>query len=350
MSSHEMTNHEMSSHEMTNHEMTSHEMTSHEMIGIDIAARELAVIGERVTLEPTYENTPAGRQALVKALRRSKRPVRVVMEATGIYFLDVACDLADAGFEVMVVNPRVAHHFAEAILQRRKDDPTDAAMLQEYGRRMTFVPWVPPRAEVLALRALTREVQAQTKATAAAKNRLHALRATRLTPASLLRALERQIARAEALIDELMTAAVALVEADPELAQRFGRIDGIPGFGAKATVTVMGELVTLPRMSARQWVAQAGLDVREERSGTSVQRRSKISKRGNKRLREALFYPALTAGRCCPEAHAFVTRLIARGKTPLQAEVALMRKLLHAIHALWHNNEAFDAKKLFAQV
>src|SRR5665213_2354740 len=245
-----MSSHEMTSHEMTNHEMTSHEMTSHEMIGIDIAACELAVIGERVTLEPTYENTPAGRQALVKALRRSKRPVRVVMEATGIYFLDVACDLADAGFEVMVVNPRVAHHFAEAILQRRKDDPTDAAMLQEYGRRMTFVPWVPPRAEVLALRALTREVQAQTKATAAAKNRLHALRATRLTPASLLRALERQIARAEALIDELMTAAVALVEADPELAQRFGRIDGIPGFGAKATVTVMGELVTLPRMSA----------------------------------------------------------------------------------------------------
>jgi len=38
---------------------------------------------------------------------------------------------------------------------------------------------------------------------------------------------------------------------------------------------------------------------------------------------------------------------VARGKTPLQAQVALMRKLLHAIHALWKTDEDFDADKLF---
>ena len=101
-------------------------------------------------------------------------------------------------------------------------------------------------------------------------------------------------------------------------------------------------------MTARQWVAQAGLDVREECSGTSLARRPRLSKRGNKRLREALFYPALTAARCCPAAGAFVDRLVARGKTRLQAIVALMRKLLHALHAMWRHDEDFDADKLFA--
>lgn len=324
-------------------------MSRDDVIGIDVAARQLVVAGEVAGLLPAYENTAAGHGALVKVLLRRKSGVRVVLEATGIYFLDVACALAAAGLPVMVVNPKAAHHFAEAILQRRKDDPVDAAMLREYGRRMPFVPWLPPRAELLGLRTLTREAQAQGKAVAAAKNRLHALRATRLTPRSLIAALERQIASSEALIDEILAVAREQVDADPDLRRRFEQIDSVPGFAAKATLKVIGELIVLPpAMSARQWVAQAGLDVREERSGSSVQRKPRISKRGNKRLREALFYPAVTAARCCPEATAFVERLVARGKTKLQAEVALMRKLLHAIHAMWRNDETFDAKKLFA--
>lgn len=72
-------------------------MSSHEIVGIDVAARKLVASGERVVLAAVYDNTPAGRSHLVKALRRSQRPVRAVLEATGIYFLDLACELAAAG-------------------------------------------------------------------------------------------------------------------------------------------------------------------------------------------------------------------------------------------------------------
>ena len=174
-------------------------------LGIDVAARKLVVIGERLALTE-YENTAAGRSKLAKALSQSPRPVRVVLEATGIYFLDLACELAAAGIAVMVVNPKATHHFAEAILQRRKNDPVDAAMLREFGRRMDFVPWQPPRHELFAFRALTREAQALSKAVAAAKNRLHAITATQLAPDTLIRALERQIAQNQALVDELVAA------------------------------------------------------------------------------------------------------------------------------------------------
>ncbi len=320
-------------------------MSSHEIVGIDVAARKLVMIGERVALAE-YENTAAGRSKLAKALSRSPRPVRVVLEATGIYFLDLACELAAAGIAVMVVNPKATHHFAEAILQRH--DPVDAAMLREFGRRMDFVPWQPPRHELFAFRALTREAQALSKAVAAAKNRLHAITATQLAPDTLIRALERQIAQNQALVDELVAAALAETKTNRELARLVARTDSAPGFAVKAAVLVVGELAVLPPMTARQWVAQAGLDVREECSGTSLARRPRLSKRGNKRLREALFYPALTAARCCPLAGAFVERLVAAGKTRLQAIVALMRKLLHGLHAMWRNDEDFDAEKLFA--
>jgi transposase len=323
-------------------------MSSYETVGIDVGARRLTASGEEVVLASEYENTASGRKALVAALARSKRPVRAVLEATGIYFLDVACDLVAAGIEVMVVNPKVAHHFAEAMLQRRKDDPVDAAMLGEYGRRMDFVPWTPPAPKLFALRAISREIGALGKALTAAKNRRHAVDSTALGAAVVRRALDRQIALNETLVEELLATAVEQIKGDAELKRRFDRTDSIPGFAAKAVVCVMGELVVLPPMKAAQWVAQAGLDVREEASGSSVQRKPRISKRGNKRLREALFYPAMTAARCCPEAEAFCNRLVARGKTKLQATVALMRKLLHAIHALWRNNETFNAKKLFA--
>lgn len=324
-------------------------MSSHEIVGIDVAARKLVAIGERVALAAVYDNTPAGRSRLVNALRRCQRPVRVVLEATGIYFLDLACELRAAGIAVMVVNPKATHHFAEAILQRRKSDPVDAAMLREYGRRMDFVPWQPPRPELFALRALTREAQALSKVVAAAKNRLHAVTATRLAPHPLIRAIERQIAQNQALIDDLVAAALEQTKADPELARLVARTDSAPGFAAKAAVLVIGELAVLPPMTARQWVAQAGLDVREESSGTSLARRPRLSKRGNKRLREVLFYPALTAARCCPAAGAFVERLVGHGKTRLQAIVALMRKLLHGLHAMWRHDEDFNANKLFAQ-
>src|SRR6266478_7748105 len=331
-------------------------MSSHEIVGIDVAARKLVVIGERLALAE-YENTAAGRSKLVNALSRSPQPVRVVLEATGMYFLDLACELAAAGIAVMVVNPKATHHFSEAILQRRKNDPVDAAMLREYGRRMDFVSWQPPRHELFGFRALTREVQALSKTVAAARNRLHAITATQLAPAVLIGALERQIAHNQALINELVAAAVAQTESDPELARLLARTDSVPGFAAKpapgseqgAAVLVIGELAVLPPMTARQWVAQAGLDVREETSGTSLARRPRLSKRGNKRLRQTLFYPALTAARCCPAAGAFVERLVAHGKTRLQAIVALMRKLLHGLHAMWRNDEDFNAEKLFAQ-
>lgn len=321
---------------------------STEIVGIDVAAKKLAVSASGLRLAAEYDNTPAGRGPLIARLRAADRPVRVVLEATGIYFLDLACELAAAQVPVMVINPKAAHHFAEAMLQRRKDDPVDAAMLCAFGRAMAFVPWTAPPPAAFQLRDLARHVSRLGKTIAAAKNQLHAARATTLASPVAIAVLERQIGHDEALVEELLAEARRLAAADPRLARRCALADSIPGVAERSAVLLTGELALLPEtMSAAQWVAQAGLDVREERSGASLNRRPRISKRGNRRLREALFYPALTAARCCPQASAFVDRLVAGGLTRMQAIIALMRKLLHGLHAMWRTDQPFDPAKLF---
>ena len=58
--------------------------------------------------------------------------------------------------------------------------------------------------------------------------------------------------------------------------------------------------------------------------------------------------PALVAVQREPRVTAFFDQLIARGKKPLQAYVAVMRKLLHAIYGMFTTNKDFVAEKFYA--
>jgi transposase len=82
-------------------------------------------------------------------------------------------------------------------------------------------------------------------------------------------------------------------------------------------------------------------------SGTSVKLTPHISKAGNHYLRGALYLPAVTACRYEPQVIAFRTHLMERGKRPKQIHVAVMRKLLHSIHAMFATDSKFDGAKFY---
>ena len=82
-------------------------------------------------------------------------------------------------------------------------------------------------------------------------------------------------------------------------------------------------------------------------SGTSLDKPTRISKRGNRYLRLALYMPALTAASRDEHAQALHRELVERGKRPMQAIVVVMRKLLHAIHAMFRTNQPYDGRKAF---
>ena len=320
--------------------------------GIEVSQHTLLValrLGDHDEAPREFPNTREGHQAVLRFLERAGRPVRVVMESTGLYGLDLALTLHQARVAVMVANPRAVRHFAQALMRRSKTDPLDAEVLRQFAARMPFVAWRPPSAAALQLVAVARRLEALTEMLAAEKNRRHAASLSEALPAIIRRDIERSIQTHERAIQRLTLAAQEFVLSDPALARRFELLLSIPGVGATSALHVLAELALLPAgMDVRQWVAYAGLDPREYTSGTSVHKKVRISKAGNRHLRRGLYMPALVAVQHQPHLRAFYTHLLARGKTKMQALVATMRKLLHAIFGMFKHDQLFDGAKTYA--
>ena len=326
-------------------------------VGIDVSAATLAVAVERagsegldskVLEQREFANTAPGHGLLVEWLRRSGARVRVSLEATGIYSLDVALALEAAeGIEVAVLNPKRVHQFA-GTLRRSKTDRADARVLAEYSRRMAFVRWQRPSPVALELRAISRHLAALTLDHTRQSNRLHAAEGSRATPACVRQDLKRAMAGLAKRIQRLRAQAVAVIAREPELKRRFERLIGIPGIAQTSAVQLLAELAGLdPEMTVRQWVAHSGLDPAHQMSGTSVHRPSRISRHGNRYLRRALYMPALAAVRWDPHLKAFYQKLLSRQKSKLQALTAVARKMLHAIFGIFKSNTPYNGAKLF---
>ena len=329
-------------------------MKKHSLCGIDVGSKELVVAidsGTRHVWEGVFPNDLAGHRKLIRRLTRTKVTARVCVEATGIYHLDLCLALEQAkGIEVMVANPRTTKDFARAQLRRSKTDRTDALSLLEFVRRMDFEVWVPPTSAILALRAFSRRIQALLVTRAQEKNRLHADASVLATPLAIRESIERHIGAINTEIEALTQSALEVVRGDVSLDRRFARLVSVKGIAQASAITLLAELAVLPSdMAARQWVAHAGLDPKHSESGTSIQAPVRISKVGNRHLRAALFLPAMVASQHEPRVRAFYQKLLARGKKPMQALVAVMRKLLHAIHGMFQRDADFDGTKFFAE-
>jgi transposase len=152
-----------------------------------------------------------------------------------------------------------------------------------------------------------------------------------------VRLLEKEARKVRAEADELVAATESL-RADREL------LESIPGVGRQTATTVLAELPAVDRLpSAASAAAACGLAPREFRSGTSVRRRTRLSKAGNARLRQALFLPTLTAIRFNPLLKGFFDRLVAAGKPRMQAVGACRRKLVMLCYGVLKNRSPFDA-------
>lgn len=320
--------------------------------GIDIGAIELVVVIYKrgKTGKPlTFPNDPAGHRAILKLLRKAK-VARVCLDATGVYHIDLAVALHDAEeFDVMVVNPKAAKHYAEAIMSRTKTDWVDAAILSEYAQHMAFIPWTRPDDATLAIRASARRLAALTKQRTQAKNQLHAWKATDTTPSFIIQDVELSIKQLDAQIERLREKALTLVAQDQSLNEVLELLLSVKGIAEASALQLMGELMVLaPDMTARQWVAMAGLDPRQHQSGSSVNKKSRISKVGNRYLRMALYMPALSAARHDCHVRGYYLHLIEdQGLKKIQAVCAIMRKLLHAIHGMLRSQTKFDSTRFY---
>ena len=321
-------------------------------IGVDVDSEELVcvmqVAEERMPLA-TFANTAAGHKKFIRWATTGGRPARVCLEATGIYSLEFALALHHAkNLEVMVVNPRAIKDFSRACMQRAKTDAVDAGGILEYLQRMPFTAWPPPAPEILELQALNRRIGQLTTESTREKNRRHAAQFAGASADAIAHDIEVNIHHLERRIERMHNSGLQLVRGVPALATKLAHLVSTKGIGEASAMRLLAELLVLPDdLAAPQWVAHAGLDPRPYESGTSVHRPRRITKVGNRHLRAALYMPALVAIQHEPNVIAFYNKLVTSGKKPMQAVVAVMRKLLHAIWGMLKHDEDFDGNKFF---
>jgi transposase len=322
--------------------------------GIDVSAATLAVAliaPDQRLLERQFANRPSGHKELLAWLGKRKACVRVSMEATGTYSLDLALALdAAPHVELAVLNPKLVNRFQQT-LARSKTDAADAVVLAHYSQRMPFASWQRPSLNGLQLRALARHIGALVTQQSRERNRLHALKNSSTAPRAVIDDLGRSLASLERRIVKMRRVAMELIRADAQLDERFRLLTSMPGVAEISAIQLLAETVLLaPPLTARQWVASSGLDPMHCNSGTSVHKRPRISRCGNRHLRRALYMPALAAVRWDRHLKAFYEALQARRKTKLQALIAVARKLLHAIYGIFKTGTPWDGNKLFLQL
>lgn len=321
-------------------------------VGIDVSKGSLSVAihGAGNAWEGTFENTTAGRKALVKVLKKrtkGEKQVRIVVEPTATYHVAIAKRLVSAGLRVMVANPRRTKHFFKSRKQRAKTDRADSHALAAYALAMPFEEWQPPAASVEALRGVIRRRKQLVETRTAEKARLKELRATGGEDAVIASVLAH-IKWLDGQIKALTAKAVAIIKADASLWDWKQLLETIPGVGEVTSLTVISELAYLnDDLDNKQLTAFVGLDPRPFQSGTMDAKR-RISKAGNRHLRTALFLAAWTATKNSPNVRAWKDGYLARGKAKKLVNVACARRLLLTMNAMRRTNMPWDGERFHA--
>jgi transposase len=318
-------------------------------VGIDVGSKRFHVAFDGVEEVLEFENSKAGRKLLISAIKKRKGCFVVVLESTGPYGLDLALALHKAKrITVRYVNPLAAKGFANRGLVRSKTDRVDARALARMATDSRGMPWVPPSEHALSLRAITRRIRTLINDRTREKNRLGSTKAAAVLPQLLIEDINDNIAMLDIRIERLKATALQFARSVPEVEAAIELLCTIKGVGTATAVEVLAELLCMPRdLTAKQLVAQAGLDPRAKQSGMKDSPR-RISKMGSKYLRASLHMAAINGVRWCPEIAAFHKVLTEeRRKKPLVGYVAVARKLLHTIHGMLRSETEFDASRFY---
>ena len=313
-------------------------------IGIDISKLTFHAAMDESGAAAVFANDRKGIRRFMKMLKGGQAlPADVVigMESTGHYHLLPALMLAQKGYDVRLINPMITGRRNRMAMRKVKNDRTDARLVRRCLMEGAGRPFR-DTAATLRLKNLVR--QRSYLADLGAKLKLKQQDMAHkedcigesITPVNgdLVLALE---AGMKALEKELAACC-------PELQKLLMSIPGVGRHTAATLVAEVGDISLFP--DAGKLTAFTGLDPRVHESGTSIHGKGYISKRGSGLLRRRLYNAASAAVLHPPnDFYDFFQKKRTEGKPYRVALCAVMRKMLHAVHAVWTRGTPYVIKK-----
>ena len=271
-------------------------------------------------------NAQTGIALIVDRLRRAG-VVRVVLEAIGCYAMRLVRALAEAGFEIGVVDPKRIKAFRAAEGKRAKTDKLDRALIARFALVMSDVARPIPSVEALKIRALSTRRRQIVDMIAAEKTRLKQALDPEIEAGvkTIIAALEAERARVERELE-------ARARAEPGGERRRALLVSAPGVGPLVALTLMADLPELGSLSRGAIAALAGLAPFDDESGARIGKAHIAG--GRACVRSALYMAALSAVRCDSGFKTQYQAMRKDGKPAKVALVAIARKLLLALNAM----------------
>jgi len=265
----------------------------------------------------------------------------VVMEATGSYHHLIASYLYDRGVAVSIVNPLSVKRFIQMKLRKIKTDKSDAKLIAEYGREPKPKLWEPAPDYIMMCQMIQRTISQYIKHQTSLKNKLHSLESKGITTGVLVRSLKQNIKNLVSGIKNLEEEILRLIKGyEPEL---LTNLQSIPGIGKKtALLLISGTNAFSTFENHKQIISYLGLSPMEYSSGTSVNKKSRMSKTGDVRIRNHLFMCSFTACERNPHCKALYERIVAKGKSKKLALIAVCNKLLKQSFAIAKSGIPYD--------
>lgn len=325
-----------------------------QVAGIDVAQKELVVTLGRMfddlSIElfgyKVFKNTSAGVLGLIewaKKLTGSEIAVRYVMEATGVYHQKLAYYLDENNYEASIILPNKISNYMRTLDNKTITDKSCSQAITQFGLERKLDKWSKPNNVYKRMQQLTRERDQIVQERSIVKNQIHAENIEAEPNESSLSRMMARIKFLNTQEKEIKVEISIIINEAPDLKRAIDNITTIPGVGELTAATVLAETngFELIRNKA-QLTSYAGLDVKEKQSGTSVNGKPRISKKGNRNLRKAMHLPALSAVKWDKNFKDTYTRIVSKHGIKMKALVAIQRKLLELIYILFKKDTVYD--------
>jgi transposase len=277
-----------------------------------------------------FSNDRDGFKALLKVIPRDSW---VVMEASGPYYLQLACFLHEESIALSVINPLIIRRFSQMRMSRAKTDKKDARMIAEYGKLEQPVLWQKPAQHVITLQQMEALVaRLQTERTAL-NNQLKSFDSSGMLTKQLRKEIGRELLHKDRLIKKLTEQMDQI--ARTHYSTMLADLESIPGMGKKTAMMLTVLSGGFTRFDDyRKLSSYIGICPRIFESGTSVKGKARICKMGMSRIRATLYVCSWSACRCNKACRELYERLLAKGKAKKLALIAVANKLLKQAFAI----------------
>ncbi|MBB6005753.1 IS110 family transposase [Arcicella rosea] len=269
-------------------------------------------------------------------------PLIYVMEATGVYYEPLAFDLLERGKSVSVQLAKNVKFFMQSHNIKSKTDDIDAQAIAQMGLERKLKLWQPGSIQMRLLKHLCRErIMLQAEQTTV-KNQSHAWKHTYKPEKSILKRLENRLSFIKEQIQEIEQEIKSIVENDQDLAKRVANVCTIKGVGLLSAIVIIAETNGFALFNNKaQLISYAGYDVVRKQSG-NTEAKTRISKKGNKNIRKALYFPATSACRFNPKMKNTYENITQKTAIKMKGNVAVQRKMLVLIYTIYKNNIPYD--------